>query len=448
MADFLKIFGRKNRTEIVEKAKDSEAHYDVVGARGRKLQDSIVSNEDYEHFDSYRGAYRSIPELFYNFRLVGRLVARQAYSVVSEGNSSREKKSGSLSQLINNPHPIYTFSELIERAHILKKTYGFGILAREKTADKEYYWTVLDSQNCKIVADPKTKFMAIEYRVGDKPYYYTADNFIIFEEFNLSDFWHGMSSILPGDLDAQLLLYGKRSVRANYALGDPPQIALRVKALGGDEIDKIKREAKQRTPEDGRMLIFSAEHFEIHETSTRGGKNHTGLDAIEKGAVGLSLIADVPPAITNANTKEYREALDFLYNTTILKEIDFLLRKINHFFIQEGNSGVLVVNLFKDPVYCRLMLDTAKLIASILPTGAITLNEARDWLGLSRYSKLNLADIKKLLDPEGENPEAIGDGGDIPYNILDAMITSSGNKKPVNENGTIPGSEGGRNKTD
>lgn len=448
MAEFLKVFGR--RKPSVEKAKDSEAHFDTVIGGRTTLADSIVSNSEYENYKDYRGAYRSVPELFYNFRLVGRLIANQEYSVISGSDDSKEKRSGSLYDLVENPHPIYTFAELITKAYVVKKVYGFSVLAREKSPDdNKYYWTVLDSQYCKIAADPKTKFMAVEYQVGESKSYYLQSDFIMFEEFNLEDFWHGMSSILPGDLDAQLLLYGKRSVRSNYALGDPPQIALKVKSLGGDEINKIKREAKQRTPEDGRMLIFSAEHFDIHETSTRGGKNHTGLDAIEKGSVGLSLVSDIPPAITNPNTKEYREALDFLYNTTIIPMITELVDKINHFFKGQPNVGVMSVNLFKDAVYCRIMLDTAKLVASLSSTGAITMNEARSWLGLPRYAKLSISDINNMLDSENtDQGQTSKDIGDLPWSIVDALVGSAKTKKVVNDNGTAPGSEGGRNKTD
>lgn len=428
-------------SNIFRKEKDNEAHY-VGGTRNRRgdLSEAVVTPVDGKRFDTFAQAYSAIPELFYSARLPGRLISSQSVEVTSVyrfvSNTNKLQKSGPLYDLINKPHPIYSFQELIYRCWILKKVFGFAVLARETLAEGTY-WTVLNPKNCTLVADPRTKFTAIKYEIGSVSVYYAASDFILFEEFNIEDFYYGLSAIGVGDLDAQLLLYGKRSTTSNYKLGDPPQIALRVKNVGPEEIENIKREMSERTPEHGRMLIFSEKHFEIHDTSTKGGKNTTGLDASRYGANNIALTMDVPPSILSDTTKEYRESLEFLYITTVIPGIKEVQAKINNYAKQNNLNQQINFLYKKDLIVARILLDLGKTLASLISSGVLTINEAREFLdyeGLPSYE-----------DKEREFPTI--DFGNLPKPVFDAL-TGNNSSKVINENGTAPGSQGGRNKTD
>ena len=115
----------------VEKTADSRAHFSATNATPGDLSSALVTNSAREKYSTYMKAYMAVPEVYACVNLVADSIAKQETVLTSTTRYTpgKEKRTGSFYNLINNPHPYFTFSEYIQRLYILRKIFGFSILA-------------------------------------------------------------------------------------------------------------------------------------------------------------------------------------------------------------------------------------------------------------------------------------------------------------------------------
>lgn len=435
---------------LFKKEKDSEAHFSSLFSNPSSLKDSLstaYTDPSKDNFETFIRAYVQVPEVFYAITTSAKLIASQEVAVYSANRTTQGnlKSGGELYGLVNNPNPRYTFHDLLYRWFVLTKIFGYAFLAREKVGGT-YYWTVLNPLHCELVIDPKTKFRALKYTVGGTDYYYLDGDFILKEEFNPNNYYYGLSQIQLASIDIQANQYSKRTATSNFKLGDPPQVALSVKDANPDVIKTLKKEMQSRTPEHGRFLVFSHEHFDLTDVSSRGGKNVTSLDVAKYGAGNIALALGFPPQLLSDTTKETRELLEYLYLTVVIPEVKLIQRTINNHFVNftPSEKTYLKFYIFRDPIIARIYLDSVKAGASLVQSGLLSPNEFRDeFFGFDNFELIN--------EEKQEDGKITFDYGNLPKPISEALLGAVNSNKGGGEqaqNATLPGSEGGRNKTD
>lgn len=434
--------------EPEQKLLDREAHAEdvAVGITNPSLSDSLsfaYANPNSERFDLYIKAYVANPTVYHAVSTIAKLCATEEVKINSQALGKQyQNVAENLVSMANNQETIY---DLIYKIVVLRRLFGFAIMVKEKVG-ANVYWTVLNPKYCQVVVDPDTKIRAVKYSINSQDYYFLDEDMIVFEEFNPANFYYGTSSIEAADLDLQANQYSKRATAQQYKLGDPPNVALGVVNVSKDEEKKLKKEFLRRTPESGKQLIYDKQHFEITDLSVRGGKNITGVDVAKASSENIALSLGFPPQLLSDTTKEPTQLLKYLYVTAIIPELRYIERKLTHYFkVHYTQPVIFKFSLLKNPIIASVFLDTAKNGASMVSQGLITVNEFRQmFLGAEEFETFSVTDL------EGDTYSV--EFGNLPRPVFDLAYRPENSQDEdagqQAENGTLPGSEGGRNQTD
>lgn len=292
-----------------------------------------------------------------------------------------ENSNCDIAEILANPNPYMTQSQLIMQISQHKDVYGKAFVALEQArvdGKTVYYLVLLDPRNVLIVPDPDTKVASYLYRVGGQEYFYPAERVAYLSDTNLLDFWFGASKLRSLLDDVNAATYSRRFYMAQYKRGKPGSVIYTSDAdISPDVLRVLKEQWQNRTPESLRNILIPTGFTPTINTSTKDDvPTPIEISALTKESV--AAVYDVPYKLINPGDQSDLDGLEYLWWTTsLLYETMYIAECLTKLFKYTHPKFSVAFDYSKVTALRFKLLDQTKIHVAQIATGYRTINEVR-----------------------------------------------------------------------
>jgi len=372
--------------------------------------------------------YANSPDAFSSINFRASMLSTCPFKVKFKNKSGKytEVTTGVSYNLLNYPSKIITRSQLIIWIESWLCIAGYCYVAIEQGEKPGTYEVVLmPPENVVEEADPDKKYRYFIYRYKGEEYYYPEERVMKFERFNPFQHYYGLSPMNAIKLDLENAKFTKQAYNTDAGFGNLGGAWISTERERDDEeVQKLKKEFRERTPESSRILILSS-GFKYNELKDKVLERQSEILKVSEEAVGK--VFGVPPGMSSASQDELPDFERFLWNNTLVPSGNYIAEVITHKFqdlfstktreilVEMDYSGVWVLEAFR--------MERMKRQATMVEMGLETPNEYREEEGKPLFTG-ELADYGNTPRPKWEADNAVS-------------------LQKLNPSGTAPGANGG-----
>jgi len=334
--------------------------------------------------------------------------------------TSRElKRNHPLPQLFRRVNSLDTKWTLIYKTicHLDLTGNAYWFLAADKLDAVREIWT-LRPDRMKVLPNPQRVVGGYEYRNGSEKLTFSPDEVIHFKYPNPSDDWYGYSPLQAAADSVDADEDQKRARRMSYQRGMFPGMVMRYKGseMSDEQVENIRRRVERKfqgTGNAGRILILNDDWGEIAPMTGWKPQEMGYLQTARIGRDEILSMFGVPASVAGLSEDVNRAVAEEMTFTFIENVVAPKLALVADYLNQSlmPRFDERIVAEFDIP---RLMNRDAERADNemYLRTGAKTINEVRDEIGLKPVSwgdrpwmSFGSAQVGSAMPDEGEEPE-------------------------------------------
>lgn len=291
------------------------------------------------------------------------------------------KPTGIVADLISNPSPFYTATEFYSRALKWKEITGAAYIVIDEQ-EGQYCLSLLETTNVTARVDPVTKIKWYIYRVGGSINAVPENRMIVWEEFNPTDYYFGMTPMSPLAEDIKADSYTKQWISSQMQRGNMKGGVITTNTNVDDtELERLKEQFKNRTPLSSRVLFLPKEFEFVPFPEGNGDQMLGALSTLN--FTSMCNAYGMHPALFDRSKETRTEALvdieAFVYRTAIFPEYKTLEELLTNKIAKAFGGTNYYVSIPTGNIHSvrRQKLDVTRAEIPLITAGLITVNEWR-----------------------------------------------------------------------
>lgn len=297
---------------------------------------------------------------------------------VKPNGAKTEITSGRLYDLIENPNPNTTKSQLIEQFCSWYELAGSAYIVLEEILG-EFYLICLNSLYVKPVVVKEHGIDGIVYKKGNKLIYYAKEHVLRRTRFNPNDDFYGMTPIQPLADDVQARKSAMKFLKNHYKRGGISGGILKMDGGFDDgELRKLRKDWENRK-EDASRLVILPDGWDFTEiTGKESGSAPVDVMKLSLAAVCNAFGVPITLLSPDKNTHPTESEI-FLWTSQLLPSAKIIGELFTSKFGVSNNRGKIVIEMDKSgiPVLQQFELEATRIRIADLSSGFKTVNEFR-----------------------------------------------------------------------